>query len=321
MAAPMESEPHVPAQDPWDPDRWAPPVPPVSGRPPRRRLSPLVNLLCFLLTVVTTVVAGALLTVNELSFRTAFDIILTPSLWSLGYPYSLSLILILGAHEMGHYVACRIYGIDATLPFFIPAPTPIGTFGAVIRIRSPFTSRRALFDVGVAGPIAGFVVSLPVLWWGLAHSHIIPYHPRPGDIGWPSCLLLDLAYSYFFPSVGAGETISLHPVVVAAWVGLLATFLNLLPVGQLDGGHLLYALSPRAHRPVSLVAIVMLISAGMLFGGLHLILFGVVWAIIGPWHPPLRNESERLGPGRVLVALLALAILILCFIPGSLQMF
>jgi len=321
MAAPMESEPHVPAQDPWDPDRWAPPVPPVSGRPPRRRLSPLVNLLCFLLTVVTTVVAGALLTVNELSFRTAFDIILTPSLWSLGYPYSLSLILILGAHEMGHYVACRIYGIDATLPFFIPAPSIIGTFGAVIRIRAPFTSRRALFDVGVAGPIAGFVVCLPVLAWGLAHSQVVPFQPKPGEIGLPSCLLLNLAYGRFFPEVGAGESISFHPVFVAAWVGILATFLNLLPVGQLDGGHMLYALSPRAHRRVSLIAIVMLISAGMLYGGLHLILFGVVWAIIGPWHPPLRDESERLGAGRVLIALLALTILILCFIPGSLQLF
>src|SRR6185295_7225680 len=121
----------------------------------------------------------------------------------------------------------------------------------VIRIRSPFTSRRALFDVGVAGPIAGFVVALPVLAWGLAHSHVVAYQPKPNDLLLPSCLLLQASYSLFFPAMRLGETISFHPVFVAAWVGLLATFLNLLPVGQLDGGHMLYALSPRRHRPVS----------------------------------------------------------------------
>src|SRR5262249_46298699 len=154
--------------------------------------------------------------------------------------YSLSLIAILGAHEMGHYVACRLYRIEATLPFFIPGPPAFGTFGAVIRIRSPFTTRRALFDVGVAGPIAGFLVALPVLAYGLSHSQIVRLEPHPGDIGFPSCLLLELAYRYFFRSLAPGETISLHPVVIAAWVGMLATFLNLIPVGQLDGGHMLY---------------------------------------------------------------------------------
>ena len=321
MTWPMESEPSILAENSLETERVSASLPPASRRRARRPFPPSVNLACFLLTVATTVIAGALLTLGEYSFKTALDVLLTPSLWSLGASYSFSLILILGAHEMGHYVVCRIYGIDATLPFFIPAPTPIGTFGAVIRIRSPFTSRRALFDVGVAGPIAGFVVSLPVLWWGLAHSHIVPYHPRPGDIAWPSCLLLDFAYSFFFPNVGAGETISLHPVLVATWVGLLATFLNLLPVGQLDGGHMLYALSRRAHRPVSLAAIVMLISGGMLFGGFHLILFGVLWAILGPRHPPVVDESEPLGPGRVLIAILALAIFILSFIPLSPQLF
>ena len=323
MTRPMESEPGIPDRIPLDSERWVPSFPLSAGPAPRRRrLPPSFNLACLLLTVVTTVLAGALLTLDDLTFRTAFDVLLTPSLWSLGLPYSLALILILGAHEMGHYVACRIYGIDATLPFFIPAPTIIGTFGAVIRIRAPFTSRRALFDVGVAGPIAGFVVALPVLAWGLAHSHVVPYHPpRPNDFLLPSCLLLEASYSLFFPTMMSGETVALHPVFVAAWVGLLATFLNLLPVGQLDGGHMLYALSPRRHRPVSFLTIVMLISAGMLFGGFHLILFGVIWAMIGPRHPALIDESDRLGPGRILIALSALAIFVLCFIPGSPQLF
>ena len=250
MTRPMESKAGVPVEFEPVADRYAAVAPPGTRRPP---LPTSVNLACFLLTVVTTVVAGALLTLDDFSFRTAIDVLLTPSLWPLGFPYSLGLILILGIHEMGHYVACRVYGIEATLPFFIPGPTIIGTFGAVIRIRSPFTGRRALFDVGVAGPIAGFVVALPVLAWGLAHSQVVPFHPRPGELALPSCLLLNLAYSAFFPQLGAGQTISLHPVFVAAWVGLLATFLNLLPIGQLDGGHMLYALSRRAHRPVSLV--------------------------------------------------------------------
>src|SRR5262245_22725150 len=133
MSSPMESEPDRPDRIPADPERWSPPLPPSPGRAPRRRLPPSINALFFLLTLATTDVAGALLTLDDLSFRTAIDVILTPSLWSLGFPYAFTLILILGAHEMGHYVACRIYGIDATLPFFIPAPPiPIGTFGAVI---------------------------------------------------------------------------------------------------------------------------------------------------------------------------------------------
>jgi membrane-associated protease RseP (regulator of RpoE activity) len=321
MAGSMESEPQFPADYPPETGVWTPTAP-TSGRlRALRPLPPTVNLAFFVLTVMTTLIAGAIQTLDDTSLKTMLDVILTPSLWSLGAAYSFSLISILGAHEMGHYVACRRYGIDATLPFFIPGPPIVGTFGAVIRIRSPFTSRRALFDVGVAGPIAGFVVSLPVLAWGLAHSHVVPDHPRAGEIGLPSCLLLDLAYSFFFPGIGAGETISLHPVFVAAWVGLLATFLNLLPVGQLDGGHMLYALSRRAHRPVSLATIVLLIAGGMVFGGLHLIVFGLLWAVIGPRHPPLADESERLGASRILVALAALAIFILCFIPASPQLF
>lgn len=321
MTGSMESEPGISVEHPPETNGWITTVSPTTRPRPRRRLPPTVNLVFFLLTVATTLIAGTIQTLDDTRIKTMLDVILTPSLWTLGFTYSLGLIAILGSHEMGHYVVCRMYGIDATLPFFIPGPPIVGTFGAVIRIRSPFTTRRALFDVGVAGPIAGFVVALPVLAWGLAHSRVVPDQPRPGEIGLPSCLLLDLAYSLYFPDLPAGATISLHPVFVAAWVGLLATFLNLLPVGQLDGGHMLYALSHRAHRPVSLVAIVMMISAGMLFGGVHLILFGVLWAVIGPRHPPVVDPSERLGAGRVLVAAAALVIFVLCFIPGSPQVF
>src|SRR2546426_2313202 len=314
MLPPMESETRISEDRAWEPDRYAPPpVVPATRRP----FPPSVNLACFLLTVVTTLIAGTLLTLDDLSPATVRDVFLTPSLWTLGLPYALSLILILGAHEMGHYVACRIYRIDASLPFFIPGPPLLGTFGAVIRIRAPFTSRRALFDIGVAGPIAGFVVALPVLAFGLSRSTLLHHGAGRHGIAFTPCLLLDLALSRFFPGFGPGDVVQIHPVVVAAWVGLLATFLNLLPIGQLDGGHVLYALSVRAHRVISRIGIVLLIVGGVLLGGVHLVVFGVLWAVIGPRHPPVVDDTQGLGPGRALVALIALAIFVLCIIPQS----
>jgi membrane-associated protease RseP (regulator of RpoE activity) len=312
----MESDPRVlenglPPAGRWTSPACAPP------RRARRPLPPSVNLACFLFTALTTLIAGSILTLNDFTPETIWDVVLTPSLWSLGLSYSLSLILILGAHEMGHYVACRHYGIDASLPFFIPGPPLIGTFGAVIRIRAPFTTRRALFDIGVAGPIAGFIVALPVLAYGLSRSTLVPEGSRPGGISFPPCPLLSLALAWFFPGIGPEDVVEIHPVVVAAWVGLLATFLNLLPIGQLDGGHVLYALSRRGHRLVSRFGIVLLIALGVLLGGHHLVVFGVIWAIIGPGHPPVLEENGRLGAARALVAFLALAILILCIIPTA----
>jgi len=314
MLPPMESETRNSEDRAWEPDRYAPPpVVPAARRP----FPPSVNLACFLLTVVTTLIAGTLLTLDDLSPATVRDVFLTPSLWTLGLPYSASLILILGAHEMGHYVACRIYRIDASLPFFIPGPPILGTFGAVIRIRAPFTSRRALFDIGVAGPIAGFVVALPVLAIGLSRSTLLHQSAGRHGIVFTPCLLLSLALSRFFPGLAPGDAVQIHSVVVAAWVGLLATFLNLLPVGQLDGGHVLYALSARAHRLISRAGIVLLIAGGVLAHGVHLIVFGILCAIIGPRHPPVLGDTQSLGPGRILVALIALVIFILCVIPQS----
>jgi len=315
MTAPMEHEPRV--LDHYPPvGRWVPPPPPVVTHVSRPRLPRWVNLACFLMTVVTTLIAGTLLTLDDFTGKTFRDVLLTPGLWTIGLPYSVSLILILGAHEMGHYVMCRKYGIDATLPFFIPGPPLLGTFGAVIRIRSPFTDRRALFDIGVAGPLAGFGVALPILAYGVSRSTILHHLPRQVTFEFPSCLL-DFALRHLIHDLRPGEIIQLHPVVAAVWVGLLATFLNLLPIGQLDGGHMLYALSRRAHKPVSLAVIVLLIAAGFLFAGYHLIVFGVLWAALGPRHPPVLDDSQPIGMVRVLVALLALVIFVLCFIPQS----
>jgi membrane-associated protease RseP (regulator of RpoE activity) len=279
--------------------------------PPGRRWPHVV---LFLATAVTTLISGTLLTLDDYGWGTIRRVIGDPRTWDLGLPYAACVILILGSHEMGHYLACRYYRIRATPPFFIPGPPILGTFGAVIRIRAPITDRRALFDIGVAGPIAGFVVALPVLLYGLARSTVTGLPPRPGEIGLPSCLLLELLFPVFFPGLQPGESVRLHPVFVAAWVGLLATGLNLLPVGQLDGGHILYALSRRAHRAVSRAGIVVLIAAGLVFGGWHLIVFGVVFGILGAGHPPTLDETEPPGRARGVVAVAGLAMLVLCLI-------
>ncbi|MFQ5876116.1 MAG: site-2 protease family protein [Acidobacteriota bacterium] len=281
----------------------------------RRRVSPRVNLALFLATVLATLIAGAILAHGGgLTWETVRTVALSPRLWTAGLPYSLCVILILGCHEMGHYLACRYYGIEATLPFFLPGPPPFGTFGAVIRIRSPFIDRRALFDVGVAGPIAGFVAAIPILVYGLGHSTVTREPPQSGDLFLASCLLLNLLYPMFFEA-WPDVAIRLHPTVAAAWLGLFATALNLLPVGQLDGGHMLYAVSRRAHALVSRAGIVLLILGGFFIGGSHLVMFGAMFALLGPGHPPTLDEARGLGPGRVAVALLGVGIFLLCFIP------
>jgi hypothetical protein len=175
------------AVPPESPER----VPIGRGRP----LPAWVNLVCFLATVISTLLAGAMMIRDEpVSLGLLSSLVRHPETWLDGVPYAAAVLFILGAHEMGHYVACRVYRIDASLPFFLPGPNLFGTFGAVIRIRAPFTDRRALFDVGVAGPIAGFVAALPVLFYGLARSTVVAGPPQPGDIGLTSCLLLDWLY-------------------------------------------------------------------------------------------------------------------------------
>jgi membrane-associated protease RseP (regulator of RpoE activity) len=272
-------------------------------------------------TLLSTTFAGAVMAqpdpLNGAAFR---KVLWSPALWAGGLSFSLAAIGILGAHEMGHYITCRYYRIDASLPFFLPGPNLFGTFGAVIRIRAPFHDRRSLFDVGVAGPLAGFAALLPFLWYGLRHSTITSTPPAPGEIALPSCLLLDLAYGLFFHT-DPGQSVQLHPFVVASWLGLFATALNLLPIGQLDGGHMVYALSPRAHGWVSRILPPLLIGFGLFFGGYHLVLFGILFGLIGPRHPRPMDDVTPLDAGRRAVALLGLVILVLSFISSTPEIF
>ena len=241
------------------PADWpAPPTPETAGQAPgpaagpsrRRRWRPLIHLLLFLGTLVTTMAAG----IGHYAgfagdpFNEIPDLSL--ALIPYGAWYSLTILAILGTHEFGHYFACRYYGIDASLPYFLPAPLPLtGTVGAVIRIRQPIPTKRMLFDIGAAGPIAGFVVAVPALFLGLRLSRVVPL---PDDfvgmeLGEP--LLFQLAAWMVWGEAPTGHSINLHPMGLAAWLGLLVTALNLFPVGQLDGGHIAYAALGRGPPP------------------------------------------------------------------------
>jgi Zn-dependent protease len=279
--------------------------------------------LLLLLTLVTTTVVGARLAVSFEQNAPAFvleddffflsRILGEPQLLWSGLPFSLTLLAILLAHELGHYIACWYYRIDATLPFFLPAPTLIGTFGAFIRIRGPIYSRRELFDIGVAGPIAGFIFLIPALGIGLAYSKIVPGIADQGDLLFSNPALVVFAQKLIFPGVAEAD-IYLHPVARAAWVGLLATALNLLPIGQLDGGHILYSITSRWHRGLSQAFSFALAGIGITFGWLGWILWAGFFLFTGLRHPPIIDETP-IAAGRRRLAATAVAILILSFTP------
>ncbi len=234
----------------------------------------------------------------------------SPSAFLSGFPFSITLLTILMAHEMGHYLACMYYGVDATLPFFLPSPMPVtGTFGAFIRIRSAITSKKVLFDIGVAGPLAGFIFLVPALGVGLAFSKVLPGIQNQGSLHLGAPALQLLAQSLVFPGVAAGD-IYLHPVARAAWVGMFATALNLLPIGQLDGGHIVYALTGRYSRWATWTFLGILAVLGKFWNGWWL--WAVMLFFFARKHPPLYDETEP-GSGRIRLGLTALLLFILCF--------
>lgn len=230
-----------------------------------------------------------------------------------GLSFSLTLLTILLAHEMGHYVACVRYGVDASLPYFLPAPTLIGTLGAFIRIRSPIYSKRILFDIGIAGPLAGFVCLLPPLVAGVAMSRVQPGVAVQGDLVFGTPLIVRLLELLWFPGV-ASEDIALHPVARAAWAGLLATALNLLPIGQLDGGHIVYAFLGGRTKWFSRAMLVVLAVAAMFFSRYPLpwLVWAALLLVFGMRHPVI-YDPRPVGPARTRLAWLALAIFLVSF--------
>ena len=235
-----------------------------------------------------------------------------------GLWYSVPLLAFLTAHEFGHYFACRAYNVDATLPYYIPAPLPYtGTFGAVIRIKEPFPSKRALFDIGVAGPIAGFIVLLPLLIWGMTLSEVqvVPTDRITEYLGEP--LIWKALEWLYFGTIPEGSDVFLHPLAFASWWGTLATALNLLPFGQLDGGHVMYAaVGPRAARvSVLTLGLVVLLTVQSASWTLMAVMLATMAFFFGFRHPRVIDEDVPLDPTRRLVAVIAFVIFALCFTP------
>lgn len=247
--------------------------------------------------------------------------------WSLllnGLWYSVAVLAILGAHEFGHYFACRYYHVNATLPFFIPVPPPFlaGTLGAFIRIRQPIRSKRVLFDMGIAGPLAGFIVAVPALLVGLSMSHVavVPKDFTGYELGEP--LLFKLFASMTWGHVPEGYSLNMHPVAFAAWFGLLATALNLFPIGQLDGGHISYAVFGRASKRITLasVGIAIVLTFVSMSWFVWTILMVAMLFVFGPNHPSTADEDEPLDPTRKALAVVALVVFILSFTPAPMEL-
>ncbi len=276
-----------------------------------------LNIVLFITTVITTMLSGSLLFLTKWSM----DGMLAPQNLLKGLVFfSVPLMAILGIHELGHYFVSKKHNVAASLPFFIPIPPnpvlPLGTLGAVISMREPIPDRKSLIDIGIAGPIAGFLVSIPVLLVGLflmQQNPVFIDSSQTMQIN-PPLLFTALSWLFTFPSVPAGEAIVIHPTAFAGWVGLLVTAINLLPAGQLDGGHIARGALREKHKYASYAAIGLLLlssffGSGWLFMALFIIFF------IGAGHPPALNEFVPLDAKRKALVLIAIIIFILSFTP------
>jgi membrane-associated protease RseP (regulator of RpoE activity) len=287
-----------------------------------QRRSLAIAALLFLLTLISTLVVGASFAASYAlgqspeidGFFAMYGTLLAhPRYLLAGVPFAFTLLGILLAHELGHYFACRYYGISASYPYFIPAPTLIGTLGAFIRIRSPIYNRNALFDVGLAGPVVGFLFAIPALAIAISYSKVLLLSQGHPSVLFGNPLALRILLALLRPGVPPSELL-LHPVGRAAWVGLFATSLNLLPGGQLDGGHILYATASKYHRRVTLVVALLLIPLGYMFwAGWYL--WAALLLAIGFRHPPLLYQWEPLDRTRLLWTAVAVLIFILTFMP------
>ena len=302
-------------------------TPPEVVWQPRRKFQDRlwVHGVLLFMTFVTTTLAGANHYGGFISdFTERFPDVSLTTLLVHGLWYSATILAILGCHELGHYIACRYYDVDASRPFFLPMPFLFtGTLGAFIRIREPIPSKRMLFDIGIAGPIAGFIVAVPALLVGLRMSHVValPLRLPPGtmDLGEP--LLFKLASRLIWGTQPAGVSLNLHPMAFAAWFGLLATALNLFPIGQLDGGHISYAVLGRRSTYVTIAMI------GVALGLAWFSASWIVWTVLmvamliafGPRHPRTPDEHVPLDRTRLALAIVALVMFIVCFTPAPIQ--
>lgn len=312
---PVYGPPHDPGPPPISDGyvRYRPP-------PPERRW---INYTLFALTFASTLLAGA---TQEAAPEA---VLFRPLLLLKGIPFSLTLMAILLAHEMGHYLMAKRHGVDASLPYFIPFPSWIGTLGAVIKMRSPLHSREALLDIGAAGPIAGMLLAIPASYIGLVLSEVRPIPEGAGVITLGDSIIFKCFQYVIFGTIKPGHDVYLHPVALAGWIGMLVTMLNLLPVGQLDGGHIAYAIFGRRHDRVARAVFWVLLVLGAA-GVLRMLGYPLglgwpgwlVWAalllfIIKLRHPPIHDEGTGpLDRKRMLIAWIALGLFVLTFTPS-----
>lgn len=282
---------------------------------PAKLTRPGVAIGLFIATLFTTTTVGTIINGNTLE-----DLRAAPALFPQGLPYALSLMFILGIHELGHYLAARRYKMKATLPYFIPIPFFLGTFGAFIQLRSPVPNRRALFDVGIAGPLSGLVVALPLLIWGLANSDVVS---MPEDASLLNFEALDPGASIALAllsklalgsALGMDSAINLHPVAISGCLGLVVTALNLMPVGQLDGGHVVHAMYGQRNGAI-IGQVCRFLVLGLTFVHGELLIWAILLFFIPAIDEPALNDVSELDDKRDFWGLFALTILVLIVLP------
>jgi membrane-associated protease RseP (regulator of RpoE activity) len=265
-----------------------------------------MNIVLFVLTFISTLAVGAL--------HEGIDVLAEPQKIYKGLPFSVALLLILLFHEFSHYIASKKHGIEASLPYFIPAPTLFGTLGAVIKMKAPITTKNALIDIGASGPIAGFIISVIASIVGLSVSEVIPTPDKANLISLGDSLLFKGIAWVILGSVPANYDVFLHPVALAGWIGFFVTSINLIPVGQLDGGHILYALLGEKHTVLSKLLIGLMFIMGLLLWE-GWIVWGVLLIILGFRHPPIVYSWMPLDPRRKVIGWISLVIFVLTFTP------
>ncbi|MBT4865197.1 MAG: site-2 protease family protein [Planctomycetaceae bacterium] len=284
--------------------------PPVARRP--RRWLPLF---LFVATVLSTWFAGIFYAADPPLGSPFVDFVLE------GLRYSVAVMSILLAHEMGHFLAARIHRVPASLPYFIPMPiSPLGTMGAVIVQGRGVADRRQMFDIAIAGPLAGLVLALPIVWFGLVDSKTVPKVPVDGvAFIFEDPLVMQWMIEHIHQGISENETVRLSPLIMAGWVGILVTALNLIPIGQLDGGHILYCLIGRRAHKVAMGLLLFAVAWMIYTNSLNYILLVILLFVFGPKHPPTADDSIPLGPVRVAMGWLTLAFIVIGFTPNPIS--
>lgn len=267
----------------------------------------VVPIILFFLTILSTLIAGAL--------QQGINIIKEPLRIIEGYPFSISIMTILLGHEMGHYFASKAHRTQATLPYFIPAPSIIGTFGAFIKMKSPILTRKALIDIGATGPLIGFILSVVACVIGLKMSKFVTVAGQDEFFMLGDSILFSLLVKVILGEVPPGQDVLLHSVAFAGWIGLFVTSMNLLPIGQLDGGHITYALFGRWHFYISRVIILFVAVLGIFYWYGWLV-WTVLLLFLGIDHPPIMVWENRLSTGRRIIGIISFVVFILTFVPS-----